>query len=32
MANYEKNTLIQIFGKVYLEYKKKVPKWIPKLF
>jgi len=32
MVNYEEKKLEEIFGNEYLEYKKKVPKWIPKLF
>ena len=32
MVNYEEKKLEKIFGNEYLEYKKKVPKWIPKLF
>jgi len=32
MVNYEEKKLIEIFGNEFLEYKKKVPKWIPKLF
>jgi len=31
-VNYEENVLEQLFGKDYLQYKQKVPKWIPKLF
>jgi len=30
MANYEEHELEQRFGKEYLEYKRKVPKWIPR--
>ena len=30
MVNFEENVLEKIFGRDYLEYKKKVPKWIPK--
>jgi len=30
-ATYEENDLIRIFGEDYLEYKKRVPKWIPKI-
>ena len=30
MANYEEQELGQRFGKEYLEYKRKVPKWIPR--
>ncbi len=32
MVNFEEKKLEKIFGNEYLEYKKKVPKWIPKLF
>jgi len=32
MVNYEESVLAELFGEEYLEYKKKVPKWIPKLF
>ena len=32
MVNYEEKKLEEIFGNEYLEYQKKVPKWIPKLF
>ena len=32
MANYEENVLEKLFGNDYLDYKKKVPKWIPKIF
>jgi protein-S-isoprenylcysteine O-methyltransferase Ste14 len=32
MVNYEEAILEQLFGEEYKEYKKKVPKWIPKLF
>ena len=31
MASYEEKDLEKIFGNEYLEYKKNVPKWIPKL-
>ena len=31
MVNFEENILEKMFGKDYLEYKKKVPKWIPKI-
>ena len=31
MVNYEENDLIRIYGDEYLEYMKKVPKWIPRL-
>jgi protein-S-isoprenylcysteine O-methyltransferase Ste14 len=30
LANYEEQKLEQRFGKDYLEYKRKVPKWIPR--
>ena len=30
MANYEEQKLEQKFGKEYLEYTRKVPKWIPR--
>jgi len=30
MANYEEQKLEQKFGKEYLEYKRRVPKWIPR--
>jgi protein-S-isoprenylcysteine O-methyltransferase Ste14 len=30
MANYEEQKLEQRFGEAYLEYKRKVPKWIPR--
>jgi protein-S-isoprenylcysteine O-methyltransferase Ste14 len=29
MATYEEENLVRIYGDTYLEYKKKVPKWIP---
>ena len=29
MATYEEEDLIRIFGDAYLNYKKRVPKWIP---
>ena len=32
MVNYEESILEQLFGEEYKEYKKKVPKWMPKLF
>lgn len=32
MASYEEKDLEKIFGDEYLEYKKRVPKWFPKLF
>ena len=31
MVNYEESILEEMFGAEYLIYKKKVPKWIPKL-
>jgi len=31
MVNFEENILEKMFGKDYVEYKKKVPKWIPKI-
>ncbi len=31
MANYEEKVLEELFGEEYLEYKKKVPKWFPKI-
>lgn len=31
LANYEEMELEKIFGKDYLEYKKRVAKWIPRL-
>ncbi|MFX0097012.1 MAG: methyltransferase family protein [Candidatus Hodarchaeota archaeon] len=31
LANYEESELERIFGKDYLEYKKKVSKWIPRV-
>lgn len=30
-ATYEENDLIRIFGEEYVEYQKRVPKWIPKI-
>ncbi len=30
MANYEEHKLEKRFGKEYLEYKRKAPKWIPR--
>jgi protein-S-isoprenylcysteine O-methyltransferase Ste14 len=30
IANYEEQKLEQKFGKKYLKYKRKVPKWIPR--
>ena len=32
MANYEEKVLENFFGRQYLEYKKQVRKWIPKIF
>jgi len=32
MATYEEEDLVRIFGEAYLEYSKRVPKWIPNLF
>lgn len=32
MVNFEENILESMFGDEYLEYKKKVPKWIPNPF
>jgi protein-S-isoprenylcysteine O-methyltransferase Ste14 len=29
MATYEEENLVKIYGDAYLEYKRKVPKWIP---
>ena len=31
MATYEEEDLLRIFGEEYTEYKKRMPKWIPKL-
>lgn len=31
MANYEEEQLEKKFGEEYLSYKKRVPKWIPRL-
>jgi len=31
MVNYEEKILEQLFGEEFLEYRKSVPKWIPKL-
>jgi len=31
LATYEEQDLERIFGEKYLDYKKKVPKWIPRL-
>ncbi|MHA1386470.1 MAG: methyltransferase family protein, partial [Candidatus Helarchaeota archaeon] len=28
MANYEENKLVETFGNNYIEYQKKVPKWL----
>ena len=30
MATYEEEDLVRVFGDAYLEYRKEVPKWIPK--
>ena len=30
-ATYEENDLIRIFSEEYIEYQKRVPKWIPKI-
>ena len=32
MASYEEDDLIRIFGEDYLEYRRKVGKWFPKVF
>ncbi|HDQ05694.1 MAG TPA: isoprenylcysteine carboxylmethyltransferase family protein [Candidatus Bathyarchaeota archaeon] len=32
MATYEEKSLLQILGEEYVAYKKRVPKWFPKLF
>jgi len=32
MATYEEKSLTQILGEDYIAYKKRVPKWFPKLF
>lgn len=32
MTTYEEKSLIQILGEEYIAYKKRVPKWFPKLF
>ena len=32
VVNYEEPELRRIFGKQYIEYTKKVPRWIPKIF
>jgi len=31
MVNFEEDILEEMFGQEYIEYKKKVPKWIPKI-
>ena len=31
MVNFEEDILEEMFGEDYIEYKKKVPKWIPKI-
>lgn len=31
IATYEEKRLEQIFGQDYIDYKKKVPKWLPRL-
>jgi protein-S-isoprenylcysteine O-methyltransferase Ste14 len=31
MATYEEEDLVRMFGDKYVEYRKKVPKWIPRL-
>uniref|UniRef100_UPI00257DF266 methyltransferase family protein n=1 Tax=Candidatus Borrarchaeum sp. TaxID=2846742 RepID=UPI00257DF266 len=31
LATYEEQDLERIFGEKYLEYKSRVPKWIPRL-
>ena len=31
MVNFEEDILEEMFGKEYIEYRKKVPKWIPKI-
>lgn len=31
MTRYEEKELVRVFGNKYVEYKKRVPKWIPKL-
>ena len=31
MVNFEEDILEEMFGQEYLDYKKKVPKWIPKI-
>lgn len=31
MATYEEEDLVRIFGDRYIEYRKRVPKWIPRL-
>ncbi len=30
MASYEENDLKRVFGEIYMNYTKKVPRWIPK--
>jgi len=32
LASYEEKNLIRIFGKAYVDYQKRVPKWIPRIF
>ena len=32
MVQYEEGVLEQLFGETFLDYKKQVPRWIPKLF
>jgi protein-S-isoprenylcysteine O-methyltransferase Ste14 len=31
MATYEEKDLIRIFGKEYIAYQKRVPKWLPRI-
>lgn len=31
MATYEEKSLMEILGKEYIDYKKRVPKWLPSL-
>jgi protein-S-isoprenylcysteine O-methyltransferase Ste14 len=31
MVNYEEEDLVRMFGDKYIEYRRRVPKWIPKL-
>ena len=31
LATFEENDLERVFGKAYLDYKSKVPKWIPRV-